>query len=93
VRPIVRWHHERLDGTGYPDGLRGEQIPLIAQMTGIVDVFDALTTDRVYRNRLTWDDACNVLQQEAAYGWRSAHLVEEFISLCRTGGLQPLATR
>jgi putative two-component system response regulator len=88
VRPIVRWHHERLDGTGYPDRLRGDTIPLLAQMMGIVDVFDALTTDRVYRNRLSWEDACHVLQQEVARGWRSAHLVGEFIALCRSGRLQ-----
>ena len=88
VRPIIRWHHERLDGTGYPDRLRGDAIPLLAQIMGIVDVFDALTTDRVYRNRLSWEDACAVLQQEAARGWRNPHLVEEFILLCRTGRLQ-----
>ena len=58
-------------------------------MMGIVDVFDALTTDRVYRNRLSWEDACAVLQQEAGRGWRSPQLVEEFIQLCRSGSLQP----
>jgi putative two-component system response regulator len=88
VRPIIRWHHERLDGSGYPDGLREDAIPLLAQMMGIVDVFDALTTDRVYRNRLSWDDACLVLQEEAARGWRNPHLVDEFISLCRSGRLE-----
>jgi putative two-component system response regulator len=88
VRPIVRWHHERLDGTGYPDRLRGDTIPLLAQMMGIVDVFDALTTDRVYRNRLSWEHACRVLQEEAARGWRNPRLVDEFISLTRSGALQ-----
>ncbi len=93
VRPIVRWHHERLDGSGYPDGLREDGIPLLAQMMAIVDVFDALTTDRVYRNRLSWDDACLVLQQEATRGWRNPHLVDEFISLCRSGRLEtPMET-
>ena len=87
VRPIVRWHHERLDGTGYPDRLRGDAIPLLAQMMGIVDVFDALTTDRVYRNRLTWDDAWDVLHEEATRGWRNPRLVDEFITLCRSGSL------
>src|SRR5690242_12490234 len=52
VRPIVRHHHERLDGTGYPDGLRYSQVPLLAQIVGIVDVFDALTTERPYRKPL-----------------------------------------
>src|SRR5581483_9330564 len=44
VRPIVRHHHERLDGSGYPDGLRNAQVPLLAQIVAIVDIFDALTT-------------------------------------------------
>jgi putative two-component system response regulator len=52
VRPIVRHHHERLDGRGYPDGLSGDQFPLLARIVGVVDVFDALTTDRPYRKAL-----------------------------------------
>ena len=91
VRPIVRWHHERLDGTGYPDGLVGDQIPLLAQITGIVDVFDSLTTDRIYRTRLTPEEALQVLQQEAARGWRNVQLVDQFIKLCRSGGLPLLS--
>jgi len=53
VRPIVRHHHERLDGSGYPDGLRNAQVPLLAQIVAIVDVYDALTTERPYRAALT----------------------------------------
>ena len=49
IKPIIRWHHEKLDGTGYPDRLRGDEIPLHAMIIGIVDVFDALTTTRSYR--------------------------------------------
>jgi putative nucleotidyltransferase with HDIG domain len=49
LKPIIRWHHERYDGTGYPDGLRGNEIPVAAQIVGIVDVYDALTTSRPYR--------------------------------------------
>jgi putative nucleotidyltransferase with HDIG domain len=49
LKPIIRWHHEKLDGTGYPDRLRGDEIPLAAQIIGIVDVYDALTTTRSYR--------------------------------------------
>ena len=45
-RQIVRWHHERADGSGYPDGLRGDEIPLVAQIVAIADTFDAITTDR-----------------------------------------------
>jgi putative two-component system response regulator len=49
ILPMVRWHHERFDGSGYPDGLRGDEIPLSAQIIGIADTFDALTTTRSYR--------------------------------------------
>ncbi len=49
LKPIIRWHHERYDGTGYPDRLRGDEVPLSAQIVGIVDVYDALTTTRPYR--------------------------------------------
>src|SRR2546422_6313323 len=49
LKPIIRWHHERYDGTGYPDRLRGNEIPLSAQVVGIADVYDALTTTRPYR--------------------------------------------
>ena len=70
VRPIVRHHHERLDGTGYPDGLRNADVPLLAQIVGIVDVFDALTMERPYRAALSRDVAFEVLADEAAKGWR-----------------------
>ena len=85
VRPIVRHHHERLDGTGYPDGLRGEAIPLLAQIVGVVDVFDALTTDRPYRLAATREEACSELEEEAARGWRRADLVDRFTALVRAG--------
>lgn len=81
VRPIVRYHHERLDGTGYPDGLRGDAIPLLAQLTGIVDVFDALTTARPYRAAWPRAQAAQELRAEVARGWRRADLVGAFLSL------------
>lgn len=87
VRPIVRHHHERLNGTGYPDALRGDAIPLVAQITGIVDVFDALTTDRPYKTALSVEHACDELTSEAARGWRDSKLVEMFIGLAQSGGL------
>ena len=52
IKPIIRWHHERYDGSGYPDRLRGDEIPLSAQIVGIADVYDALTTSRPYRTAL-----------------------------------------
>ncbi len=81
VRPIVRQHHERLDGTGYPDGRSGQEIAPVAQIMGIVDVFDALTTGRPYRPAMTTAQACEKLREEVERGWRSREFVEEFIAL------------
>jgi putative two-component system response regulator len=88
VRPIVRCHHERSDGSGYPDGLGGDDIPLLAQIMGVVDVYDALTTDRPYRPAMTPAEACATLEREAGRGWRRQDLVREFTTLCRSGVLQ-----
>ncbi|MFO7303194.1 MAG: response regulator [Acidobacteriota bacterium] len=87
VRPIVRHHHERLDGSGYPDGLRGDRIPLLAQIVSVVDVFDALVTDRPYRQALDVPEAIRQLRREVAIGWRSAELVESFIEAIDRGEL------
>jgi putative two-component system response regulator len=83
VRPIVRWHHERMDGRGYPDGLSGEDIPLLAQIVGVVDVFDALTTNRPYRKALTTEAAYEIMLADAASGWCPVTLVRTFIDLHR----------
>ena len=87
VRPIVRWHHERLDGSGYPDGLRGDDIPLVAQIVSVVDVFDALTTRRPYRDPMSAEGAWAELRHEASRGWRRRDLVEAFIALGARGAL------
>ena len=79
VRPIVRHHHERLDGSGYPDRLQGEAIPRLAQIMGIVDVFDALTTERPYRRALPVERAVAELRREVVCGWRHAELVDTFL--------------
>lgn len=91
VRAIIRSHHERLDGSGYPDGLRGDHVPLLAQIMGVVDVYDALTTDRQYRAALSADVACAALVEHADQGWRSRSLVNEFVTFCRTHGFRRLA--
>ena len=83
VRPIVRHHHERMDGCGYPDGLRGDEIPLLAHVVSVVDVFDALTTDRPYRKALPIATAYAMLRDEAKGGWCPLSLVECFIDLHR----------
>jgi putative two-component system response regulator len=87
VQPIVRHHHERFDGTGYPDGLHGDDIPLLAQIMSVVDVFDALTTERPYKAAASLEDACRELVGEVTRGWRCPHLVETFIALVREGRL------
>jgi putative two-component system response regulator len=86
VRPIVRHHHERPDGTGYPDQLKGEAIPLLARVLSVVDVYDALTTERPYKSTMTQDEAFRALKEEAHKGWKFAPLVEEFISLAAQEG-------
>jgi putative two-component system response regulator len=85
VRPIVRHHHERVDGRGYPDGLAGEQVPLLAQIVSVVDVFDALTTDRPYRKAVRVETAYRMLLDEARHGWCDESLVQQFIELHRAG--------
>ena len=81
VRPIVRQHHERLDGSGYPDGLRGDRISLLAQIVSIVDAYDAMTTDRPYRPAQSAEHAYDELIAEAARGWRRVDLVDAFVAL------------
>lgn len=85
VRPIVRHHHERCNGGGYPDGLAGDDIPLLAQIVSVVDVFDALTTDRPYRKALSTAAAYETLIAEAEAGWRPRKLVDIFVNLHRAG--------
>jgi putative two-component system response regulator len=81
VRPIVRHHHERRDGSGYPDGLRGDAIPMLAQIIAIVDVYDALTTARPYKDALPAPGACQELMWEADRGWHRRDLVDAFIEV------------
>lgn len=71
IRPIIRSHHERADGKGYPDALCGEEIPLSAQVIGIVDVWDALTTDRSYRKAMTHEAALEQMAQCSPW-WRES---------------------
>ena len=78
VTCIIRNHHERLDGSGYPDGLQGDEIPLEARIVSIVDVFDALTTDRSYRPAMSIEAALTIIRQEANEGKLDASLAREF---------------
>lgn len=93
VLPVIRHHHERMDGTGYPDGLYGEGIPLKARILQVADVYDALINDRPYRKALSPDHALQILHQEAMYGWLDASLVWKFSSICQTGQYFPIRGR
>jgi putative two-component system response regulator len=88
VLPIIRHHHEKQDGTGYPDGLSGEQIPLTARILQIVDVYDALTTERPYRTALTSAQALDEIEDEAGKGWWDPKLVAELRRMLTEAGPQ-----
>src|SRR5574337_227888 len=88
VLPIIRHHHERWDGSGYPDGLAGEAIPITARILQVVDIYDALTTARPYKPALSPKTACDVLRDEMARGWRDPGVVEPFIELVERGDLR-----
>ena len=81
VLPIIRHHHEKLDGTGYPEGLRGDQIPLTARILQVTDIYDALTTDRPYRAALRQEEALDTMRAEVKRGWWESTLVDELESL------------
>ena len=91
VRPIVRHHHERRDGSGYPDGLQGDDIPLLAQIVAIADTYDAITTRRPYRAPLPAEYAYEELTRETAMGLHRDDLVRDFIGLGRSGALGVIA--
>jgi putative two-component system response regulator len=78
ILPVIRHHHERMDGSGYPDGFCGEQIPVPARVLQIADIYDALITDRPYRMALSSEEALEILHSEAMRGWLDASLVREF---------------
>jgi putative two-component system response regulator len=83
VRPIMRHHHEKWDGSGYPDGLKGETIPLGARIISVVDVFDALHTDRPYKAALPRSEAVSTLIRETDAGYWDPRVVETFLEILR----------
>lgn len=83
VLPIIRSHHERWDGSGYPDGLAGEGIPLLARVLQLADIYDALTTARPYKPALSGEEAVEIIEEETRRGWRDPELVLVFRELCR----------
>lgn len=85
VLPIIRHHHEKFNGSGYPDKLRGEHIPMTARILQVVDVYDALTTVRPYKPAFSITDALQTMKQEVAKGWWDPHIFDQFERLVRGG--------
>jgi len=83
--PIIRHHHEKLDGSGYPDGLKNSAIPLAAQVLSVVDIYDALVSDRSYRTAFSPEKAFEIMAGEVELGWRDGDLVFELKALLRVG--------
>lgn len=92
VLPIIRHHHERWDGSGYPDGLSTDQIPYLAQIFQIIDIYDALTSDRPHKKAYTPDEALAIIAEETAKGWRNPELIKSFTNFIRIMG-SPLLTQ
>ncbi len=86
VLPIIRWHHEHFNGSGYPDGLSGADIPLGARILSVVDVYDALTSARPYRQGLLTDKALEIINTEASKGYWDADVVKPFLDMLKTDG-------
>jgi len=88
VLPIIRHHHEKQDGSGYPDGLKGEHIPLTARILQVTDIYDALTTDRPYRKALPLDQAFSIMRDEVKRGWWDGSLIDQLELLVRESAPQ-----
>ncbi|MGH9783413.1 MAG: response regulator [Terriglobia bacterium] len=85
VLPIIRHHHEKSDGSGYPDGLKAEETPLTARILQTVDVYDALTTERPYKKALTPQQAFRQMREEVKRGWWVERLVDQLEPLVLNG--------
>jgi putative two-component system response regulator len=93
VLPIIRSHHERWDGTGYPDRLSGEEIPLLARILQVADIYDALTTARPYKPAFTHQHAMEIMMEEARRGWRDPELVPLFAEICQKPYMEEITQR
>ncbi|MEM7554735.1 MAG: two-component system response regulator [Cyanobacteria bacterium P01_A01_bin.84] len=90
VIPIIRHHHERWDGSGYPDKLREEEIPQLAQIFQIIDIYDALTSERPYKPAFTPEKAIEIMQEETDRGWYNPKLMEQFSGFIKIYNSQSL---
>jgi response regulator RpfG family c-di-GMP phosphodiesterase len=89
---LIRHHHERFDGNGYPDGLKGEGIPMGARIISVADSFDAMTTDRSYRKALTWEEAIETIRSKAGTQFDPL-VVSHFMDLLEKDGFRPRVLR
>jgi putative two-component system response regulator len=89
VVPIIRHHHERWDGSGYPDRLQGEAIPFLAQVFQLIDIYDALISERPYKTPMTPQAALAIMQEEADKGWRNPVLFQQFQAYIQAIELKP----
>ncbi len=81
---IVRHHHERQDGSGYPSGLKGDEIPLLARVFQIVDIYDALSSERPYKKAFPKEKVVKIMQSEVDKGWWDAGLMDQFLNMLQT---------
>jgi putative two-component system response regulator len=81
VLPLIRSHHEKINGSGYPDSLVGDRIPLMVRILSVADVYDTLRSDRAYRGAFGHDAAVDILREEAQKGWWQAEIVEILANL------------
>lgn len=93
VLPIIRHHHEKLDGSGYPDGIKGEEIPVTARILQIVDVYDALATQRPYKRALSNAETLEIMEDETKKGWWDPHIFGEFKQLVTSANWDSSARR
>lgn len=91
VLPIVRWHHEKPNGTGYPDKLPGDQLPLLPRIAAVADCFDALTTSRPYRAAFSFDKACEILRGNAERGELDQTVIDALFAMLADGAITPIA--
>jgi putative two-component system response regulator len=85
ILPMIRNHHERLDGTGYPDGLKANQIPDVVRVVNIVDIYDALTNKRSYKDAFSADKAFKIMWNEVDRGWWDGDILKVWEELVRKG--------
>jgi putative two-component system response regulator len=86
VLPIIRHHHEKRDGSGYPDGLRGDDIPLTARVLQVVDIYDALTSERPYKSAMSAAPAIRIMKEEVRNGWWDPDVLVAFEHLLQEAG-------